>query len=158
MRHANLAPCLFLLFALLSSGYAAARPLNRAAADPNGAQVASAARFEDATVARADFPGDRTAGRGQVGVASFYHSMFNGRLTANGERYDGRKMTAASRTLDFGTRVLVTNLDNGKYVTVTINDRGPYVSGRIIDLTHRAATVLGFVNEGITRVRVEPIL
>ena len=66
-------------------------------------------------------------------------------------------MTAASRTLDFGTRVRVTNLVNSKSVVVTINDRGPYVTGRIIDLSRRAASRLGFVEEGLTRVRIDPL-
>ena len=93
----------------------------------------------------------------QIGSASFYHPLFNGRRTANGETYSDRRLTAAHRTLDFGTRVLVTNLDNAKSVVVTINDRGPYVRGRIIDLSRRAARVLGFVRDGTTRVRVDPL-
>jgi rare lipoprotein A len=92
-----------------------------------------------------------------VGVASFYHPALNGRPTANGEIYDDRKLTAASRTLDLGTRVRVTNLDNRKSVVVTVNDRGPYVGGRIIDLSRRAARALDFVEEGVTRVRVVPL-
>jgi len=67
-------------------------------------------------------------------------------------------LTAAHRTLEFGTRVRVTNLANLKSVVVTINDRGPYVSGRIIDLSRRAASALGFLRDGVTRVRVEPLL
>ena len=80
-----------------------------------------------------------------------------GRLTANGEHYDERALTAAHRTLDLGTRVRVTNLENRKSVVVTVNDRGPYAKGRIIDLSRRAARVLGFVHDGVTRVKVEPL-
>ena len=93
----------------------------------------------------------------QVGVASFYHSSLVGNLTANGERYDEGALTAAHRTLDLGTRVRVTNLENHRSVVVTVNDRGPYAKGRIIDLSRRAARVLGFVHDGVTKVKVEPL-
>ena len=96
--------------------------------------------------------------RSQIGRASYYDSFFDGRRTANGETFSNQLMTAAHRTLDFGTRVRVTNLSNSKSVVVTINDRGPYVSGRIIDLSRRAASTLGFVHQGVARVRVEPLL
>jgi rare lipoprotein A len=93
----------------------------------------------------------------QIGRASFYHPLFDGRKTASGALFDSRLLTAAHRTLQFGTRVRVTNLVNLKSVVVTINDRGPYVPGRIIDLSRYAAAKLGFVQKGVTRVRVEPI-
>ena len=93
----------------------------------------------------------------QVGVASFYHSSLVGNLTANGDRYDEGALTAAHRTLDLGTRVRVTNLENHRSVVVTVNDRGPYAKGRIIDLSRRAARVLGFVHDGVTKVKVEPL-
>lgn len=93
----------------------------------------------------------------QVGIASFYHSSLVGNLTANGERYDEGALTAAHRTLDLGTRVRVTNLENHRSVVVTVNDRGPYAKGRIIDLSRRAARVLGFVHDGVTKVKVEPL-
>jgi rare lipoprotein A len=93
----------------------------------------------------------------QVGKASFYHPALDGRPTASGATFDSHLLTAAHRTLQFGTRVRVTNLVNLKSVIVTINDRGPFVDGRIIDLTRRAAAALGFVQDGITRVRIEPL-
>ena len=93
----------------------------------------------------------------QIGVASFYHSSLVGNLTANGDRYDEGALTAAHRTLDLGTRVRVTNLENHRSVVVTVNDRGPYAKGRIIDLSRRAARVLGFVHDGVTKVKVEPL-
>ena len=93
----------------------------------------------------------------QVGRASFYHSLFDGRKTASGAMFDSRLLTAAHRTLQFGTRVRVTNLVNLKSVIVTINDRGPYVPGRIIDLSRNAATRLGFVQKGVTKVKIEPL-
>lgn len=95
--------------------------------------------------------------RGQIGTASYYDTSFNGRTTANGETYDEAKMTAAHRTLRFGTRVRVTNLENLRTVVVTVNDRGPFVGGRVIDLSRRAARTLGFVDDGTTRVRVQPL-
>lgn len=72
------------------------------------------------------------------GVASWYGGYFHGRLTANGERYNMNELTAAHRTLPFGTQVRVTNLRNNKSVTVRINDRGPYSKGRVIDLSRKA--------------------
>jgi rare lipoprotein A len=93
----------------------------------------------------------------QTGKASFYANMFQGRTTANGEIFDQNKMTAAHRTLAFGTKVRVTNLTNKKSVVVTINDRGPFVRGRIIDLSRRAAKELGFIHAGVAKVRIERV-
>ncbi len=95
------------------------------------------------------------AGPVLFGGASFYHPSLNGNLTANGETYTDHALTAASLTLKFGTRVRVTNLVNQKNVVVRINDRGPYIRGRVIDLTRRAANELGFVQQGVTKVRIE---
>lgn len=78
-------------------------------------------------------------------------------ITASGERANPSAMTAAHRTLPFGTRVRVDNLDNGRSVVVRINDRGPFIRGRIIDVTRAAAGQLGFVNAGTARVRVSVI-
>lgn len=90
-----------------------------------------------------------------VGTASYYGQRFAGRLTANGERFDPNKLTAAHRTLPFGSRVLVTNLANGRHVTVRINDRGPFVDSRIIDLSRRAAEHLGMIKSGTAKVRIQ---
>lgn len=90
-----------------------------------------------------------------MGVASYYGPGFTNRPTANGERFDPRAMTAAHRTLPFGTRVRVTNLENGRQVVVRINDRGPYRKGRVLDLSRAAARKLGFVDDGVAHVRVE---
>jgi rare lipoprotein A len=87
----------------------------------------------------------------QVGVASYYRS---GRVTANGERFNPHGLTAAHRTLKFGTKVRVTNLRNGKSVVVRINDRGPFIRGRIIDLALGAANVVGMGHAGVAKVRV----
>jgi len=93
----------------------------------------------------------------QTGKASFYADKFEGRPTASGEKYRHGKLTAAHKTLPFGTKVRVTNTANNATVDVTINDRGPYVDGRIIDLSKSAAGKLGFVNLGLAEVKVEVI-
>lgn len=93
-------------------------------------------------------------GGDQRGIASYYGEQFQGRPTASGEPFDLRAMTAAHRTLAFGTRVRVVNLDNGKDVVVRINDRGPFVAGRIIDVSEGAAEKLGMVKAGLARVRL----
>jgi len=87
-----------------------------------------------------------------IGRASFYGYRFAGRRTASGVRYNPQAMTAASRTLPFGTRVLVTNLLNGKSVVVTINDRGPFVRGRDIDVSLAVADKLGMRLTGVVEV------
>jgi rare lipoprotein A (RlpA)-like double-psi beta-barrel protein len=95
-----------------------------------------------------------TAGPDVVGVASFYGGSFHGRRTASGVRYDMNGLTAAHRTLPFGTRVRVTHLGNGRSVEVRINDRGPFIGGRIIDLSRGAAGVIGMHQSGVARVKV----
>lgn len=90
----------------------------------------------------------------QTGLASYYADKFVGRSTANGEKYRHNKLTAAHKTLPFGTMVKVRNLENGKEVTVRINDRGPFVEGRIIDLSKSAAEKLEFVQKGLVRVEI----
>lgn len=82
------------------------------------------------------------------GVASYYGRRFHGRRTANGERFDMHAMTAAHRTLPFGSLVEVTNPRTGKKVTVRINDRGPFHGGRVIDVSRAAATELGLIQRG----------
>ncbi len=91
----------------------------------------------------------------EEGEASYYAHKYHGRTTANGETYDENKMTAAHKTLPFGTTVRVTNLANGKKVVVRINDRGPFVKGRIIDLSFKAAGELDYISRGVVKVRVE---
>ena len=91
----------------------------------------------------------------EVGIASWYGGEFQGRPTASGEIFETNDMTAAHRTLPFGTHVMVTNLQNDRSVVVRINDRGPFVQGRIIDLSYAAARVLGIVGPGKSRVRLE---
>jgi len=89
------------------------------------------------------------------GKASYYADKYKGRKTSNGETYRHRKMTAAHKTLPFGTKVTVTNLENGRKVRVRINDRGPFIAGRIIDLSKKAARKLDMVNAGVVPVEVK---
>ncbi len=91
-------------------------------------------------------------GDSTIGEASWYGLEERGRLTANGEAMDPEAMTAAHRTLPFGSLVKVTDLDTGHSVEVRINDRGPFIRGRIIDLSHRAARDLGILRRGVARV------
>ena len=98
-------------------------------------------------------PGDATEGE-----ATYYGRRFHGRRTASGERFDMNAMTAAHRTLPFGTRVRVTDLSTGRNVVVRINDRGPFGDrGRILDLSQGAARALGFLRRGRARVRLEVV-
>jgi len=89
------------------------------------------------------------------GVASYYGKEHHGRKTANGEIFDMTKLTAAHRSLPFGSQVKVTNLSNQRSVIVRINDRGPYYKGRIIDLSQAAAERLEMLTVGIAKVKVE---
>lgn len=93
----------------------------------------------------------------QTGKASFYADKFEGASTASGEKYRHKKLTAAHKTLPFGTRIKVTNLANNKSVEVIVNDRGPYVDGRVVDVSKAAAEELGFVNQGLADVSVEVV-
>src|SRR5580765_7912486 len=90
-------------------------------------------------------------------VASYYGSAFNGRPTASGEIFDMQKMTAAHRTLPFGTKVRVTCVESGRSAVVRINDRGPFVTGRTLDLSYAAARTLGMVGVGVGPVRLEVV-
>jgi rare lipoprotein A len=102
---------------------------------------------------RGPSPGE--PGRVEEGMASSYAHEFHGRTTASGDIYDMEALTAAHKTLPFGTVVRVTRVDTGNSVTVVITDRGPFVKGRIIDLSYRAARDLNMIREGVVRVQVE---
>ncbi|MBX3042267.1 MAG: septal ring lytic transglycosylase RlpA family protein [Candidatus Kapabacteria bacterium] len=88
------------------------------------------------------------------GKASYYGDEFHGRKTANGEIYDRSKISAAHKTLPFGTIVRVRNLNNNKEIIVRINDRGPFVAGRVIDLSYAAARELDMLRDGVVDVEV----
>lgn len=107
--------------------------------------------------ARKPAPSPSAARYEETGQASWYGGKFHGRLTASGERYDKHAMTAAHKTLPFGTIVEVTNRNNGKQVRVRITDRGPFVKGRIIDLSKGAAKRLDMIRDGVVPVRIRQV-
>jgi rare lipoprotein A len=94
------------------------------------------------------------ASGGGYTLASFYA---HGRRTASGEKFDASDLTAAHRTLPFGTRVRVTNVATGQSVTVRVNDRGPYVRGRAIDVSSSAAQMLGITRQGVAKVKLDVV-
>ncbi|MFV3386332.1 septal ring lytic transglycosylase RlpA family protein [Pseudomonas sp. NY15364] len=96
-------------------------------------------------------------GGSETGKASYYGDRHHGQRTASGERFDQNALTAAHRTLPFGTRVRVTNLNNERSVVLRINDRGPFVRGRVIDVSRAAATQLDMLRAGVVPVRVEAL-
>ena len=106
-------------------------------------------RFKGGIEAESDDEPDKELDRG---TASWYGLQFHGRTTANGERYNMYELTAAHKTLPFGTIVNVRSLQSGRTVEVRINDRGPYVDGRVIDLSRAAAEELGMTEQGIKPV------
>jgi rare lipoprotein A len=93
--------------------------------------------------------------RGRRGMASWYGPGFHGRKTASGERFNQNALTAAHRSLPFGTKVRVTNVNNGRSVIVRINDRGPFHGNRIIDLSKGAARAIGVMSSGVAPVRIQ---
>jgi rare lipoprotein A len=96
-----------------------------------------------------------TTGHSIIGVASWYGPGFDGRRTSSGSIYNQNDLTAASTFIPLGSELRVTNLSNGSSVQVVVNDHGPYVDGRDIDLSHRAALILGIVRPGTARVRID---
>ncbi|HEV3420316.1 MAG TPA: septal ring lytic transglycosylase RlpA family protein [Candidatus Acidoferrum sp.] len=90
-----------------------------------------------------------------VGNASWYGPNFDGKKTANGERFNAESLTAAHPNLPFGSWVRVVNVRNGKFEVVRINDRGPYQEGREIDVSYRVARKIGLINSGVSQVRLE---
>ena len=89
-----------------------------------------------------------------VGFASWYGQRHQGRATASGEAFDMTKLTAAHRTMPFGTRLRVTNVENGRSVVVRVNDRGPWVDDRVLDVSLAAARALGMTGDGVTKVEI----
>lgn len=94
----------------------------------------------------------------QEGKASYYADKFEGRKTANGERYYHKYLTAAHKTLPMGTKLMVTNLENKKSIVIRVNDRGPYIKGRIIDLSKSAMIKLDGIQKGVIEVRIEEFI
>ncbi len=91
----------------------------------------------------------------ETGIASWYGPTFYGKYTADGEIYDAEALTAAHPTLPMPVNVRVTNLDNGRSLILRVNDRGPFINGRVLDVTERAAKLLGFYDQGTAKVRVQ---
>ena len=100
---------------------------------------------------------ESTAHEISTGVVSWYGGKFHGRKTASGEKYDKHELTAAHKSLPFGTKVKVTNIRNGKSVVVEINDRGPYAKSRVLDLSQAAFSEIGHTNTGVMQVEYEII-
>ena len=129
------------------------------AAPQRRASVAHHRRVAAASRKHIPFAGRRAAAKQaaattdrSVGIASFYKYDLK---TASGEQFNPSELTAAHRTLPFGTRLRVTNVATGQSVTVRVNDRGPFIPGRVVDVSHSAAEVLGMVDRGITKVKLE---
>jgi peptidoglycan lytic transglycosylase len=99
-------------------------------------------------------PRGRGGGPIAEGLASYYGDALRGNLTASGERFDPEILTAAHRSLAFGTCLRVENTGNGRSVRVRVNDRGPFVKGRVVDVSEAAARALDFVRQGVARVRL----
>jgi len=114
------------------------------------------ALFAGCTGRQADTAGS-PGGPVETGKASWYGTQHHGKRTASGEPFDQHALTAAHRTLPFGTRVKVTNLNNQRSVVVRINDRGPFRRGRVIDLSRAAAEQLDLIRTGVAPVRLEPL-
>jgi rare lipoprotein A len=109
------------------------------------------------TKKHAPFASNKSAAETQIashGIASFYTT---GTKTASGEKFNTNELTAAHRTLPFGTRLRVTNVTTGRSVTVRVNDRGPFIHGRVVDVSYAAATTLGMVGGGIAKVKLEVV-
>jgi rare lipoprotein A len=111
----------------------------------------SVVRKHDPFPSRKEATGD---GVKPYGVASFYSE---GTTTANGEAFDPKELTAAHRSLPFGTKLRVTNVATGQSVTVRVNDRGPFIPGRDVDVSHSAAEALGMVDGGVAKVKMDVV-
>lgn len=161
MSHRSLK--LFFLAAAIAVPASAATPVDHNA-DQSGEALAAPIRFEAGPVVQQVPPAPAPAPEAAVeddaqslgsGVASYYGAKFHGRRTASGERFDMHALTAAHRSLPFGSEVRVTDPRSGRSVTVRINDRGPFSRHRTIDLSRAAAQEIGLVNRGHGTVELE---
>jgi peptidoglycan lytic transglycosylase len=130
---------------VLSGGLAACAqaPIARTSAELGSRNIAALRSHEPAATSR-----------GSYGIASFYS---HGRRTASGERFNPHELTAAHRSLPFGTHLRVTDVASGRSVTVRVNDRGPFVRGRVVDVSYAAARQIGLTGHGIAKVKVEVV-
>jgi rare lipoprotein A len=115
-------------------------------------RVAAVSRKHTPFAARPAAPKPAASTDGSVGMASFYK---HGSKTASGEPFNSSELTAAHRTLPFGTRLRVTHVATGQSVIVRVNDRGPFITGRVVDVSHSAAEALGMIDRGVTKVKLE---
>jgi len=139
-----------LAFVALAAATLAACASSSVASNKYGFRQTSVAK---AHVAKHRLVAHGTPADGNYGVASFYDDT----ETANGEKFDPQALTAAHRSLPFGTMLKVTNLETGRSVTVRINDRGPFKQGRVVDLSPSAAEKLGMVEQGLAKVRLDVV-
>jgi rare lipoprotein A len=139
-------------------------PVNTSAAQPQSSRKSLKSFFKNASAANhyqqqqpttQNVSYQPASGTEAVGKASWYGSDFHGGKTANGERYNMESLTAAHRTLPFGSQVKVTCLDTGKECVVRINNRGPYIKGRILDLSKAAARQVGMLGRGVGRIKMQ---
>jgi rare lipoprotein A len=126
--------------------------------------LAACARQDPAARPAEPAPGSQSAAApkpklpaAQSGTASYYGPEFAGKETASGQPHDPAGLTAASPTLPLGTTAKVTNKETGKSVRVEVNDRGPYAKGRIVDVSPKAAAKLGMTDDGVAKVKVQPL-
>jgi len=126
--------------------------LQRRASVAHHRRVAAASREHTPFAARPAAAKPAALTDGSVGIASFYKYESK---TASGEQFNPSELTAAHRSLPFGTRLRVTNVATGQSVTVRVNDRGPFIPGRMVDVSRSAAEVLGMIDRGITKVKLE---
>jgi rare lipoprotein A len=124
-----------------------------------GCSAASAPSTEQLSVAPAPVRREETpkTPRDEIGEASFYAGRHHGKETASGEPFDQNALTAAHKSLPFGSRVEITNLENDRSVVVRVNDRGPFVDDRIIDVSLAAAKALDMKEDGVVRVRLRQV-
>lgn len=157
-RHAPIALCAALLLTLGAcaevelAAYTAKKIAPQTQADTGEYKVGKPYRVAGVWYYPAENPGFD-----QVGTASWYGADFHGKRTANGATFDMNALTAAHPTLPMPSQVRVTNLENGRALILTVNDRGPFARGRIIDVSRRAAQLLGFYRKGTARVRVQAV-
>ena len=130
------------------------RPTARSqrASRASAAEAREGRRSRSGRVTTTSYSGEGSSGGGSSGIASYY---WQPQRVASGGWFNPNAMTAAHKTLPFGTRVRVTNVNTGRSAVVTINDRGPYVAGRVIDLSKAAAGSVGMIGSGLARVRME---
>jgi rare lipoprotein A len=133
--------------AALCLGACAIHPGTNAARPDRPGYDRDMGQYPEATLARQQ-------GSSEEGRISYYADKFHGRRTASGQAFDKNGMTAAHRSLPFGTKIAVTNLENGKSVVVTVNDRGPYSDDRILDVSPAAARKLGLIGKGTVKASV----